>query len=102
MPDAVEAGNRLQHFHGYGATAMNMEFGDIFTGEASRAREKQNQAVVDHRSVRRPEFAQGRNAVLNHTAGNCFDNESSLWTGNADNGDAGGQASAGKRDNGLS
>ncbi|OWK18741.1 hypothetical protein AJ88_01125 [Mesorhizobium amorphae CCBAU 01583] len=102
MPDAVEASDRLQHFHGHGATAMNMEFGHIFAGEASRTREKQNQAIVDHRSVVRPELAQDRDAVLNLTASNRFDHESSLRTGNTDHGDAGGQASAGKRNNGLS
>ena len=59
MADAIKAGDRLQHLAGDGAAAMDMEFGDVLAGKAVRTREKQHQAVVDQRSVGRPELAQG-------------------------------------------
>ena len=58
MPDAVEAGDRLQHLGHDGAPAMDMEFGDILAGKAVGPGKEDDQATVEHGSVRRPELAQ--------------------------------------------
>ncbi|BCH06609.1 hypothetical protein MesoLj131c_08670 [Mesorhizobium sp. 131-3-5] len=76
---------------------MDMKFRDVLPGKARRTGKEDDQAAVEHGSIRRSEPAQNRRPVLNHATGNRFDYESSLPTGDTQHGDTGRKPTARQR-----
>src|SRR5258707_1024089 len=75
MPDAVKARDRFQHLGRDRSAAMDLELGDILTGETARSRKKQHEAVVYERAIMRLQLSQRGESILNGP-GHRFDYES--------------------------